>query len=284
MELIGVVADVIAEDFQQYFATFIPVLVNLLTTVNGDTMDAKKLRARAIQTIGSIINSVADNEDKTPFKANVLEITQHLATTLQGGLSDDDPQDEMIKDTLAQCASFLGKEFTQFMPMLLDNLIRDAQLTLDFKMESADMPTTNDNMSMKMKVKGLGEQVVSMKTENFVRKMGAFGVIEKVSENMGREFAPFVEPLLPIVSEHMAYDHNKTIRKFALKIFKSMLSAVGEPQNIQLLQQSMPMYIEQCNKALTRHDEKTLKILIKSMANNLKAVGRANQQNRQFLT
>ena len=32
------------------------------------------------------------------------------------------------------------------MPMLLDNLIKDAQLTLDFKMESADMPTTNDNM------------------------------------------------------------------------------------------------------------------------------------------
>ena len=82
---------------------------------------------------------------------------------------------------------------------------------------------------MKMKVKGLGEQVVSMKTENFVRKMGAFGVIEKVSENMGRDFAPFVEPLLPIVSEHMAFENNKAIRKFALKIFKSMLVAVGEP-------------------------------------------------------
>jgi len=42
-------------------------------------MEAKKLRARAIQTIGLIITSVSDNEDKEPFKANVLEITQHLA-------------------------------------------------------------------------------------------------------------------------------------------------------------------------------------------------------------
>lgn len=45
-------------------------------------MDAKKLRAKAIQTIGSIITSVSENEDKEPFKANVVEITQHLATTL----------------------------------------------------------------------------------------------------------------------------------------------------------------------------------------------------------
>lgn len=74
-------------------------------------MEAKKLRARAIQTIGLIITSVSDNEDKEPFKANVLEITQHLAQTLQSRLSDDDPQDEMIKCTLAQCAGFLGQEF-----------------------------------------------------------------------------------------------------------------------------------------------------------------------------
>ena len=33
--------------------------------------------------------------------------------------------------------------------------------------------------------------------------------------------------------------------KDALKIFKSELVAVGEPQNIQLLQQAFPMYIEQ---------------------------------------
>lgn len=158
LSLIGTIADVIQEDFQQYFATFVPILVNLLTTVNGDTMEAKKLRARAINTIGSIITSVSDNEDKEPFKANVLEITQHLASTIQSGLKEDDPQDESIKDTLAQCAGFLGQEFVQFMPQLLDQLIADAQLSLDFKMESADMPTNDENMKMKIKIKGMGEQ------------------------------------------------------------------------------------------------------------------------------
>ena len=54
-------------------------------------MEGKKLRARTIETIGSVIISITNAVDKEPFKANVLEITQHLTTTLQGGLSDDDP-------------------------------------------------------------------------------------------------------------------------------------------------------------------------------------------------
>ena len=79
LSLIGVIADVIQEDFKQYFTTFIPIMVNLLTSVTADSMEAKKLRARAIETIGSIIRSVTDSDDKEPFKANVVEITQHLS-------------------------------------------------------------------------------------------------------------------------------------------------------------------------------------------------------------
>ena len=192
LSLIGTIADVIREDFQQYFNDFIPMLTQLLTTVQPTTMEAKKFRAKVIETIGSIIISVTDAE-KEPFKPSVLEITQHLATTMQGGLADDDPQDESIKDCLCQCAGFLGQEFVQFVPSLLSQLVTDAQLSLDFKMESADMPTTTDNPAMKIKMKGLGEQTVSMNTDALIRKTGAFAVIEKVSDKMGTAFAPFVE-------------------------------------------------------------------------------------------
>ena len=69
--------------------------------MSGQTNEGKKLRARAIETIGSIITSISSAEDKEPFKANVMEITQHLATVVQGRLEADDPQDQAIKDTLA---------------------------------------------------------------------------------------------------------------------------------------------------------------------------------------
>ena len=74
LSLIGTIADVIREDFQQYFNDFIPMLTQLLTTVQPTTMEAKKFRAKVIETIGSIIISVTDAE-KEPFKPSVLEIT-----------------------------------------------------------------------------------------------------------------------------------------------------------------------------------------------------------------
>ena len=71
-------------------------------------------------------------------------------------------------------------------------------------------------MALKVKVKGLGEQRVSLNTENLVKKTGAFALIQQVSENMGTAFAPYVEPLMPIVFSHMNFDHSKGIKKLAL--------------------------------------------------------------------
>ena len=169
------------------------------------------------------------------------------------------------------------------MPLLLEQLLVDAQLDLDYKMESADLPSTNDNMGAVVKIKGLGEQRISMNTDAYQRKLGAFAVIFKVSENMGAAFAPYVEPILPIITAHMPFEYNKAIRKFALKTFKNLLIAMGEPTNVQYLQQSLPMYIEQLNKNLYSKNQRVVKMLLKSFANNLKAVGRTNQQNREFL-
>lgn len=129
------------------------------------------------------------------------------------------------------------------MPVLMTSLLADAKLDLDFKMENSDLPNISGNKGINIKVKGLGEQRVTMKTEALVKKTGAFGFMEQISENMGNSFAPYVEPLLPIIIEHMTYTHSKAIRKYALKTFKNMLIAVGETHNISLFQQAFPMYV-----------------------------------------
>lgn len=67
--------------------------MGLLTTISAQSVEGKNLRARAIETIGSVITSIADAENKEPFKANVLEITQHLSTSMQAGFEATDPQD-----------------------------------------------------------------------------------------------------------------------------------------------------------------------------------------------
>ena len=73
-----------------------------------------------------------------------------------------------------------------------------------------------------------------MNTQALVSKGGAFILLERISANMGKAFAPFIQDnaeLLKIVADHMTYRPNKAIRKNALKTFKNILVAVGYPQN-----------------------------------------------------
>lgn len=49
-----------------------------------------------------------------------------MVNMLKGGLSDDDPQDIAIKETLVCCAGFLGTEFATYMPTLLNTIVTDA--------------------------------------------------------------------------------------------------------------------------------------------------------------
>lgn len=68
-----------------------PMMKEILINVGNESMSDKKLRAKAIDTIGSIIIAVSDCDDKDPYNAGVHEITQVLANFLQQGLKDDDP-------------------------------------------------------------------------------------------------------------------------------------------------------------------------------------------------
>ena len=43
------------------------------------------------------------------------------------------------------------------MPVLMQQLVNDANLEVDFKIENSDMPTTSENQGFNVKIKGLGE-------------------------------------------------------------------------------------------------------------------------------
>jgi len=100
LALISTVAHVITSDFAEYYNDFMPLMTEILTNVGTKTMSEKNLRAKAIDSIGSMIIAVSDSENADKFHGSVVEVTQHLTNLLKGKLEDDDPQDEAIKDTL----------------------------------------------------------------------------------------------------------------------------------------------------------------------------------------
>ena len=82
----------------------------------------------------------------------------------------------------------------------------------------------------------------------------------------------------------MTYAHSKQIRKFALKTFRNMLIAIGEPNNISLFQEAFPVYVAQINAALNKMDKKNAKLYIQMLAESLRALNESNETQRNFLS
>ena len=80
------VADIIEADFAPHYNSFVPMMTDILVNVESSSMNNKKLRAKAIETIGSIISSISEFEQKSSFTESVTGITSELAKILQGKL------------------------------------------------------------------------------------------------------------------------------------------------------------------------------------------------------
>lgn len=151
-----------------------------------------------------------------------------------------------IKETLAKTAAVLKEDFHVFMPSLMTSLINDAKLDIDIKMGQSDDPLSNidaQSASVTFKLKGLeGNQRISMNTSALESKIAAFKLVHMIAENMGTAFAPYVEHLLTLMVEHMNYMYSKAIRKSAMKTLNSILTAVGEPNNVKVFMSLYPNF------------------------------------------
>src|SRR5436305_1277473 len=102
------------------------MMSEILNNIPMTSMSQKSLRAKAIETIGYLVEAVS--EEKETFGATVMETTNYLVNLLNSGLGNDDPQSLSIKESLTKIACFLKEDFSQYMPNMLTNLVNDSKL------------------------------------------------------------------------------------------------------------------------------------------------------------
>lgn len=90
MNLLSAVAQLIEKEFSKYFSVLVPLMMQILLNVGTTNQQQMNLRARTIETMGFMIEAVA--EEKVTFLANVTEITNYLVNLLTSGqLNGEDP-------------------------------------------------------------------------------------------------------------------------------------------------------------------------------------------------
>jgi hypothetical protein len=133
LSLLNVSASLIESQFAAYFDHFMPLMVKILTGVEAKTPAQRNLRARTIESMGTMIAAVSEEQR---FKPTVQEVTEKLFSLLTAGDFDaSDPQELAIKDTIAKIAFYLGEDFHHVAPKYLEIILKDASLEakIDFQ-------------------------------------------------------------------------------------------------------------------------------------------------------
>lgn len=211
-------ATLIEDKFGAYFNEFMPLMEKIIDSVEAKSPEQMRLRARTVESIGYMIESVCENKD---FLSSVQRVTEKLFKCLEQGFGQDDPQETAIKDTLAKTAYYLKDDFHAVAPQFLSVLVKDAGVEIKINTESSNVPTTTgaDQKSFDFKLRGMESGMrISMNTSELEQKIASFHHILKVAEAMGTSFQPYVSMVLPVLQQHMNFT-SKAIRKLALKTF-----------------------------------------------------------------
>ena len=281
--MLNISASLLEDQFAKYFNAFLPLMIEILSNVESQTIQQKNLRARTIESIGILIASVAEQKE---FTDSVKEVTDKLFALLDQQFDQDDPQELAIKETIAKISFFLQDDFHHVAPKFLGILIKDASLEVKITHQEAregEVAAQNENeTSMSFKVFGMeNTQKILCNVSELETKIAAFSHIHKVAVAMGPGFKPYVDQVLPVLLRHLDYT-SRAVRKFVLKTLPQLLTAKGEPENVALFRQLYDIIALKIIMAQKKENVKEMKLLFKGMFLCLRAIGENEEEKALF--
>lgn len=136
LTLLNTLAELLQEDFAQYYNTFMPGMKQMLS-IPCTTAEQQNLRTNLITTIGCIIESVKDKPECHGDAHQIAAVLVGILSTAQ--IEEFEEQEVAIKGTLVQLAACLKHEFKQYLGPLIQVLIADMKRDLDFRVVDAAM-------------------------------------------------------------------------------------------------------------------------------------------------
>lgn len=120
---IASVADTVEKDFIPYYDRFMPCLKYIIE--QGTSEELRMLRGKTIECVSLIGLSVGQEVFLNDANA-IMELL--LKTHTEGELADDDPQTSYLISAWARMCKILGKQFEQYLPLVMGPVMRTAAL------------------------------------------------------------------------------------------------------------------------------------------------------------
>ncbi|XP_026272263.1 importin-5 [Frankliniella occidentalis] len=217
---IASVADTSEEQFIKYYDNLMPCLKFIIA--NANTAELKLLRGKTIECV-SLIGLAVGNEKFAPDASEIMDLL--LKTNQEGELADDDPQTSYLISAWARICKVLGKQFQQYLPLVIGPVMRTASLKPEVAvLDNDDMEGMAGDDTWQFV--SLGEQQnFGIRTSGLEDKASACEMLVCYAKELKEAFADYAEPVVKLMVPMLKFYFHDGVRTAATESLPYLLES-----------------------------------------------------------
>ncbi|XP_072884532.1 importin-5 isoform X2 [Hemitrygon akajei] len=216
---IASVADTAEEKFVPYYDLFMPSLKHIVE--NGVQKELRLLRGKTIECISLIGLAVG----KEKFMQDASDVMQLLLKTQTDSseLEDDDPQISYMISAWARMCKILGKEFQQYLPVVMGPLMKTASIKPEVALlDTQDMENMSEDDGWEFVNLG-DQQSFGIKTAGLEEKATACQMLVCYAKELKEGFAEYTEQVVKLMVPLLKFYFHDGVRVAAAESMPLLL-------------------------------------------------------------
>lgn len=217
---LAAVADTSEEKFVMYYDNFMPCLKYILQ--HATSTELRLLRGKTIECISLIGLAVG----KEKFMQDCSEVMQLLLKTQTDmkDLPDDDPQIYYMISAWARMCKILGKEFQQYLPMVMGPVLKAVAIQPDVAIVNSDdmKEMQDDDLNWQFVTFG-DQQSIGVRTSGLEEKATACQMIVCYARELKEGFAEYTEEVVKLIVPLLKFVFHDEVRLSAAECLPYLL-------------------------------------------------------------
>ncbi|XP_020509996.2 importin-5 [Labrus bergylta] len=275
---IASVADTAEEKFVPYYDLFMPSLKHIVE--NAVQKELRLLRGKTIECI-SLIGLAVGKEKFMPDASAVMQLLLKTQTDFND-LEDDDPQISYMISAWARMCKILGKEFQQYLPVVMGPLMKTASIKPEVALlDTQDMENISEDDGWEFVNLG-DQQSFGIKTAGLEEKATACQMLVCYAKELKEGFVEYTEQVVKLMVPLLKFYFHDGVRVAAAESMPLLLEC-ARVRGPDYLTQMWHFMCDALIKAIgTEPDSDVLSEIMHSFAKCIELMGDGCLNNEHF--
>ncbi|KAJ8393859.1 hypothetical protein AAFF_G00055880 [Aldrovandia affinis] len=275
---IASVADTAEEKFVPYYDLFMPSLKHIVE--NAVQKELRLLRGKTIECI-SLIGLAVGKDKFMPDASAVMQLLLKTQTDFND-LEDDDPQISYMISAWARMCKILGKEFQQYLPVVMGPLMKTASIKPEVALlDTQDMENMCEDDGWEFVNLG-DQQSFGIKTAGLEEKATACQMLVCYAKELKEGFVEYTEQVVKLMVPLLKFYFHDGVRVAAAESMPLLLEC-ARVRGPEYLTQMWHFMCDALIKAIgTEPDSDVLSEIMHSFAKCIELMGDGCLNNEHF--